>query len=579
MDSIVFLIMRRMRAPLIMLIVSYAVAILGLVLIPAQDSAGNPVPMGFFHAFYVVAYTSTTIGFGEIPNPFTDAQRLWVSFVIFGTVAIWIYAAGALIALLQEPTFRRARAESRLRARVAHLRDPFYLVCGYGQTGGALVKALTDRHQHAVVIDSDQERISLLALENHREYVPALCADARRPSNLLAAGLDHPLCQGVVAVSNVNETNLKIAIAAKLLRPRIKVICRADSHEVEANMASFGTDHIYDPFDAFALYLAIALEAPCMTLLWDWLTGESDEPLTEPLYPPVKGLWVICGFGRFGKALYRHLKDQGLDLMVVDAKPHLTGIPGAGVVQGRGTEAATLEQAHIDRAVALVAGTDDDATNLSIIMTALQLNRDLFVVARKNHLDNQELFDRVGAQVVMHPSIIIADGIRVRLTLPLLWEFIHYSRFQEDAWACALISRISAVLQDQVPQVWQIELNKEQAGAVMAEEECAAALTIDHLVTDPRDRERRLAVIPLLLEHNDERRLLPALTDRVRKGDQLLFCGREGARGSMDWTLIDRHALRYVVTGEDGPDGWVWRQLARRRKRRERRGGAEEADA
>jgi voltage-gated potassium channel len=566
-DSIVFLIMRRMRVPLIMLIVSYAAAITGLALIPGRDADGHPVSMGFFHAFYVVAYTSTTIGFGEIPYPFTDAQRLWVTVTIFGTVGIWIYAAGALIALLQEPALRRARAERQLRARVMRLRNPFYLVCGYGQTGAALVWALTDRHLRAVVIDRDPERISLLSLENHREFVPALCADARRPDHLLAAGLAHPACLGVVALTDVNETNLEIAIAAKLLRPELPVICRADSHDVEANMASFGTDHIYDPFDSFALYLAIAIEAPCMTLLWTWLTGRGGDALTDPVHPPAKGLWVICGYGRFGKALYRNLKGQGLALVVVEATPHLTGVPPEGVVEGRGTEAVTLEQAQLERAVALVAGTDDDATNLSIIMTARQLNPNLFVVARENHPHRHALFQRVGAQVVMQPSAILADGIRVRLTLPLLWEFLHYSRFEGDVWACALIGRLAAVLDDRAPQVWEVEINAAQAGAVMAAEPYAAGLTLGHLITDPRARERSLPVIALLLEHNDERLLLPDPASRVRRGDRILFCGRAGARESMDWTLLDLHTLRYVVTGEQGPDGWVWRRVSRWRRR------------
>ncbi|WP_295392998.1 TrkA family potassium uptake protein [uncultured Thiodictyon sp.] len=573
MDSIVFLIMRRMRAPLIMLIASYAVAIMGLVLIPGQDGAGHPWSMGFFHAFYVVAYTSTTIGFGEIPYPFTDAQRLWVTATIFGTVAIWIYAAGTLIALLQDATFSRALAERRFRARVQRLRDPFYLVCGYGQTGGALVRALTDRHRRAVVIDLDPERVSLLLLENLREYVPALTGDARRPSNLLAAGLDHPRCLGVVALTDVNETNLKIAIASKLLRPSLRVVCRTDSDHVAANLNSFGTDHIYDPFDTFALHMAIAIEAPCLTLLRSWLIGETGTPLPEPRDPPAKGLWILCGYGRFGRAMYRHLKGQGLDLVVVDADPQLTDPPKGGFVQGEGTGAPTLEQAHIERAVALVAGTDDDATNLSIIMTARQLNRDLFVVARKNHLDNSELFQRVGAQVIMHPSMIIADGIRVRLTLPMLWEFLTLSRFQDPAWACELLSRLCGLLDTEIPEVWQIAIAADQAPALCAGDEHAAALTLGLLLADPRERTRQLPVIPLLLEHNDERHLLPDLALRVRKGDQVLFCAREGARSVMDWTLHDPHVLHYLVTGEDAPAGWVWRRLARRRRHRGASGG------
>ncbi|MBA1331250.1 potassium transporter TrkA, partial [Candidatus Endoriftia persephone str. Guaymas] len=102
--------------------------------------------------------------------------------------------------------------------------------------------------------DIRQERVNLLALENLRQYVPALCGDARLPLHLTEAGLDHPLCSGVVAITNSNEANLKIAITAKLLHPDITVICRADSHDIEANMASFGTDSIIDPFDTFAVH-------------------------------------------------------------------------------------------------------------------------------------------------------------------------------------------------------------------------------------------------------------------------------------------------------------------------------------
>ncbi|MFY9973155.1 MAG: NAD-binding protein [Chromatiaceae bacterium] len=566
MDHIFFLVMRRMRAPLLALIGSYTLAIAGLVLIPGQDADGNPVSMGFFHAFYVVAYTGTTIGFGELPYPFTDAQRLWMSLGIFVTVGVWIYAVGTLIALFQDPAFQRAVADSRYRRRVQRLRDPFYLVCGHGQTGGALVRALTDRHQHAVVIDFDPERINLLALENQREYVPALCGDARRPSNLKAAGLDHPSCQGVVALTNVNETNLKIAIVAKLLRPKIKVICRADSHDIEANMASFGTDHIYDAFDTFALNMAIAVEAPCLNLLMDWLSGIGGETLREPLYPPSEGRWVICGYGRFGKAMYRHLREQGLQLTVIEAEPHRTGIPKEGVVEGRGTEAVTLEEAGIQRAVGLVAGTDNDANNLSILMTARALNPRLFVVARENHTDNHELFERAGAHVVMHPSTIVAHRIRVRLTLPLLSEFLTYARFYDNAWACELSSRIVALIQDKPPHVWQVEVDEEQAPALLEGERRGSPITLDVLLRDPRERDRPLPVIALLLEHQDQREVLPEPSKRLHKGDQVLLCGREEARDILDWTLQDLHTLSYVVKGEEPPEGWLWRWAARRRR-------------
>ncbi len=567
MDNIVYLIFRRMRTPLLVLIGTYGAAMAGMVLIPAQDANGAPVQLSFFHAFYFVSYMSTTIGFGELPNAFTDAQRLWVSFCVFATVAVWVYAIGTLIALFQDVTFQRAIREQRFRRRVRRLRDPFYLVCGYGQTGTALVQSLTDRHRHAVVIDIDEDRINQLKLDNQREYVPALCADARHPTNLDAAGLQHPLCQGVVALTNVNETNLKIAISAKLMHPQIRVICRSDSHEVQANMASVGTDHIYDPFDTFALDMAIAVQAPCLSLLGNWLSGFEGEALDTPIYPPTTGHWVLCGYGRFGKAMYRHLSEQGLQLTVIEAVPHKTGIPKEGVIHGRGTEAVTLEQAGIHDAVGLVAGTDDDADNLSIVITALELKPELFVVARQNHKHNQVLFERVGAQVVMIPSSIIADRIRVRLGTPLLSEFTTFARYREDAWACELVARIAALVDDEVPHVWEIVVDEVEAPALCSATQRGVALTVAQLLRDPRDRDASLPAMVLMLRHGDSRALLPEPDERVRAGDVLLLCGRVEASRRMVWTMQNLNALDYVLTGNTAPGGIIWRWLARRRAR------------
>jgi len=45
-------------------------------------------------------------------------------------------------------------------------------------------------------------------------------------------------------------------------------------------------------------------------------------------------------------------------------------------IEGNGTDAPTLEKAGIEDAVGLVAGSPDDANNLSILLTAQQLNSD-----------------------------------------------------------------------------------------------------------------------------------------------------------------------------------------------------------
>ncbi|HMY82021.1 MAG TPA: ion channel, partial [Agitococcus sp.] len=67
MNTAFFIALRRLRFPIIALICSYAISVTGLVLIEGVDGNGNPAPMSWFHAFYFMSYTATTIGFGEIP--------------------------------------------------------------------------------------------------------------------------------------------------------------------------------------------------------------------------------------------------------------------------------------------------------------------------------------------------------------------------------------------------------------------------------------------------------------------------------------------------------------------------------
>ena len=549
MDPVFFIVFRRMRQPLLTLVVAYAIAILGLTLIPGQDADGNTWHMSFFHAFYFVSYMATTIGFGEIPHEFSDAQRLWVTFSVYATVVIWIYAIGTLLSLVQNKTFQQAVTEKRFARKIRGLREPFYLVCGYGRTGSDLVRSLIEHRHHAVVIDIDEHRINDLELDALIESVPGLCADAQPPRHLIDAGLQHRLCEGIVAVTNSNEANLKIAITSKMLNPDLQVICRADSHDVEANMASFGTDFIIDPYDTFGARLTTALQTPCMYLLHQWLTGMADESLNEPVFPPVEGRWVVCGYGRFGKAIYNRLQKEEIEIVVIEMTPEKTGRPETAFVQGRGTEAATLIEAGIHSAVGLVAGTDDDANNLSIIATAKEINPDLFTIARKNHNDNMALFDALDCSMVMNPSSIIANKIRALLVAPMLYDFLGMAYFKDDDWACELVSRISGAISDVVPDIWEVTVDETDAYAIIEMVRRGHEVRLADIQRDRYDPDKPLNAVALLYKGKDGKILLPASDQLLYEGDRLLFCGQAGIHRSMEWNLQNVNVLEFLVTG------------------------------
>jgi voltage-gated potassium channel len=567
MSPATFLILRRMRAPLLFLIGAYAVAVGGLVLMPGPDVEGVPRHMSFFHAFYVISYTATTIGFGEVPYAFSDAQRMWTTLSIYLTVIAWLYSIGTIIALLQDPAYRQVRTSHRFIGDVRRLRDRFYLICGFGDTGSLLVRALTDRGKRAVAIDVDPQRINVLAVQDYDSYVPGLCGDAAIPENLMAGGLRSPRCTAVVALTNDDQVNLTIAIAGKLLHPQMQVISRASTLDAAINMASFDTDYIINPFQSFADHLALALRSPSVWLLHEWLTGVPNTALIEPRYPP-SGTWIVCGYGRFGKAVVRQLRREGVSVVIVEADSARTGCEAC--VRGRGTEEDTLAEAGVFGAAGIVAGTDNDANNLSIVMTARAMNPELFVVIRQNRHANDALFQAAGADLVMHVSDILVHEIIALITAPTLSRFLARTRRQGKSWANELVSRISAVTEELVPEIWEIRVGERQARAVAKALAAGKPITVGELLKDPHDRAHVLPCIPLMLSRGDHAQLLPSAVARVEVGDHLLFCGKHGAAPAMRWTLQNDKVLHYLLTGREMPETWVWEWIDRRLARQGR---------
>ena len=561
-NTALFLILRRMRAPLLVLITVYAVSVLGLVLMPGIEVDGHPQHLSFFHAFYIMTYTATTTGFGELPAPFSDAQRMWVTVALYVSVIAWLYAIGALIALLRDAALRQLIQRNRFAAQVRRLNDPFYIVCGYGDTGSVVVRSMIERNLAAVVIDGNQDNLDELMLENLPVHVPALCADARLPGNLSLAGLTHPLCRGVLALCRDDLANLKVAITARLLSPGLMVICRAQTHDTEANMESFGTEAVINPFDTFADRLALALHAPEMHLIHEWLTAMPGTPLPERLNPP-HGAWVLCGYGRFGKAVQRCLEFEGVPMSIIESDPEKTRAP-RGVIVGRGTEAVTLRAAHIENAVGIVAGTDDDANNLSIIVTARELNPKLFLVARQNDRENDAVFEAARLDLVMQRARVISRRILALITAPLLTNFLRLARHQKTEWAQGLIATLRPVLGGVAPDLWTVSVSADEAPAVEEWLRAGKALSLLSLLQNPNERQERLRCLPLMLQRAREGHLLPREDFEIQPGDRILFCGRVGEAARQRRMLYNGHVIHYLTTGESQAEGTVWRWFARR---------------
>jgi Trk K+ transport system NAD-binding subunit len=559
MANVVYLLLRRMRLPLIVLISVYAISVVGLTLIPGVDDHGNPWRMDFFHAIYFVSFLGSTIGFGEIPYPFTEAQRMWTTFIIYAAVVSWLYAIGTILTLIQDQGFRTVLAFSSFARKIRRLQEPFYLICGYGDASSLLVHEFSQRNIRCVVVEKRREKILGLEVEDLPDFVPGLCGDATDSDTLLAAGLKHPQCQGVIGLTGNDRTNLTVAITAKLLAPHLPVVCQSESKDAAANMASFGTDHVVDPFEIFASRFAMMFHSPSMFLVYEWITAIHNAPLPDFKRPP-SGTWILCGYGRFGKAVRDHLAEEGVRTRLIEADIGSTAAP-EDTIEGRGTEANTLLQADIENVSGIIAGTDNDTNNLSILITARDLNPELFTVGRQNQQKHDAIFKAAHVDLIMQPGTITAQYILGLILAPLLDDFLRLARLQDEECANVLVSRVAGIVAEVALETWDLEISPFKAPAVFDYLIRGEEVSLKDICTDPRDREKTLPCVPLLIKGETEETLLPDLEQTLNNGDRLLLCGKPEAARQMDQIVHDLQALYYTRSGIDRPSGTIWRWI------------------
>lgn len=577
------MIMSRMRTPLIILITVYAISILGLISIPGVDDQGKQWHMSIFHAFYYVSFTATTIGFGEIPYALNDAQRLWVLCTIYLTVIAWLFAIGNILALIQNPIFKKALTENRFRNQVKKIHEPFYLVCGLGETGYEVVKALTKEHYRVVVIENEQESLLESNIHDLQEYIPYLIADASVPRHLQMAGISRSNCNGVIAATASDETNLKIAIGSKLLHPEGKVVCRSDLRAYAENMQSFNTDLIVNPYQTFADIFSILLHSTSLHLIFDWLTGAHDSQITDEPLNLNYGRWILCSYGRFGHALYQKFLEHDVDVTILEPDEKVFELfqednidQTDDMILGTGIDERSLNKADVKHAVGIIAGGNDDSNNLSTIMTARQLNPDIFVVARQNLRYNSELFAKTKADLVMQPREITARMIRVLFLNSLLHDYLKIAKKQTEEWCNIVISRLSAVIGDSKPHTWTVNINKKESPAVVKALGYGRTICLNDITLDPLSRDIKLKCVALLLDRKGDLQAMPDEEYPIKAGDRILFCGMTESMNSMNWILKVMGSLNYVMSYENEPESYLWRkwkQCCRKEDRRKERRG------
>ncbi|MFC6836696.1 NAD-binding protein [Halomarina ordinaria] len=390
----------------------------------------------FFQALNTVVATMTTTGYGsDAPwgSPWMNA--LVVSYQLSGIVIGLV-----TLRILIIPLFERAPVvlDDRLTSKDGHV-----VVCEYGRGKDVLLDELEESGIEYVLVNSDkQEAIDL----SNRDY-QAIDGDPTRTETLERASVG----KAAFVVSDAGDRNASVLLTARRLNDEARLLCLTETQRRREALERIGADRVVCPsaligrrlaekatttfdlapsvdgFDDDTVVRELVVRrggaldgtrvgetavaaAPELTLVAAWVDGELRLPPrpTDRLTPdavlvvvgPASSLEsadegvagvrsprrhtsvVVAGVGQAGSTAVERFPDE-VDVVTVDVEDG----PDADVV-GDASEAATLREAGLEDATALVVALDDDDDALLTTAIGRSLTDDIEILVRVSDAEN-----------------------------------------------------------------------------------------------------------------------------------------------------------------------------------------------
>jgi len=136
---------------------------------------------------------------------------------------------------------------------------------------------------------------------------------------------------------------------------------------------------------------------------------------------------IVCGYGRYGQAVARHLIRHHRKFVIIDESREVVDqIPEAKellFLEGDATSDEVLEFAGIQKAESLIAALPHDSDNVFVILSARQFNSKLNIIARANEPSSERKLKRAGADHVVLTNQIGGFFMAALVTKPDTVEF------------------------------------------------------------------------------------------------------------------------------------------------------------
>lgn len=148
----------------------------------------------------------------------------------------------------------------------------------------------------------------------------------------------------------------------------------------------------------------------------------------EKMIDKMNNHYIICGCGRIGFLICRELAAEKVPFVVIDNSPEIIQkIQDEGIIycKGDATQDKVLIEAGIKRAKGIVCVLPSDAENLYVILTAKELNHDIFILSRSEEEESEHRLLRAGANRVVSPYTLGGTRMAMAILRPAMLDFIE----------------------------------------------------------------------------------------------------------------------------------------------------------
>jgi len=149
----------------------------------------------------------------------------------------------------------------------------------------------------------------------------------------------------------------------------------------------------------------------------------------------LKNHFIVCGYGRVGRALCSYLIQKYTDVVVIEQNPNRVSVmdeDGILYIMGGATDEAILMKAGIKRARGIISVLGSDADNVFLVLIAKKLNPKIFVVARANQNETEQTLYSAGADKVVSPFALGARRIAHAILRPNVIHFLELAFADDD---------------------------------------------------------------------------------------------------------------------------------------------------